>query len=80
MAFLQVENISENDAEFGGKKIYGVSEMRLGAFSDAHSRHVCQMAIARFLDRMCLALGLHPHALHPGAIQGKEKIKFCSAA
>ena len=37
MAFLQVENISENDAEFGGKKIYGVSEMRLGAFSDAHS-------------------------------------------
>lgn len=35
---MQVENISEDDSEFGGKKIYGVSEMRLGAFSDAHSR------------------------------------------
>ena len=33
-----MENISEDDSEFGGKKIYGVSEMRLGAFSDAHSR------------------------------------------
>ena len=33
-----MENISEESSEFGGKKIYGVSEMRLGAFSDAHSR------------------------------------------
>ena len=55
-----------------------------------------EMAIARFLDRMCLALrasglwlryaalqnliGLHPHALHPGAIQGEEGIKFCHLA
>ena len=31
------------------------------------------MAIARFLDRMCFAL-------HPGAIQGKEGIKFCHLA
>ena len=58
-------------------------------------RHGCQMAIARFLYRMNLALrasGLWlryaalqnlipsfpwivPHALHPGAIQGKEGIK-----
>ena len=53
--------------------------------------------VARFLDRMCLALRasglwlryatlqnlipsfpwIAPHALHPGAIQGKEGIKFC---
>ena len=58
------------------------------------------MAIAGFLDRMCLALWasglwlryatlqnlipffpwIAPHALHPGAIQGKEGIKFCSVA
>ena len=53
------------------------------------------MAIARFLDHICLALrasglyssatlrckiGLRPHALHPGAIQGKEGIKFCHLA
>ena len=25
-------------------------------------------------------LGLRPHALHPGAIQGKEGIKFCHLA
>ena len=24
--------------------------------------------------------GLHPHTLHPGAIQGKEGIKFCHLA
>ena len=24
--------------------------------------------------------GLRPHALHPGAIQGKERIKFCHLA
>ena len=48
----------------------------------------CQMAIARFLDRMSLALrGLKdwlrcatPHTLHPGTIQGKEGIKFCHLA
>ena len=47
--------------------------------------HSCQMAIASYLDRMCLALRawrtMAPlrcaHALHPGAIQGKEGIKFC---
>ena len=65
------------------------------------SRHGCQIAIARFLNCMCLALcasGLWlryatpqnlmpsfpwiapPHALHPGAIQGKEGIKFCHLA
>ena len=64
------------------------------------SHHGCQTAIAKFLDRMCLALlasGLWlryatlqnmipsfpwivPHALHPGAIQGKEGIKFCHLA
>ena len=58
------------------------------------------MAIAGFLDRMCLALRasglwlryatlqnlipsfpwIAPHALHPGAIQGKEGIKFCHLA
>ena len=58
------------------------------------------MAIARFLDGMCLALRasglwlryatlqnlipsfpwIAPHALHPGAIQGKEGIKFCNLA
>ena len=58
------------------------------------------MAIAKFLDRMCLALrasglGLRyatlqnvipffpwisPHTLHPGAIQGKQGIKFCHLA
>ena len=62
--------------------------------------HGCQMAIARFFDRMCLALQasglwlryatqrnlipsfpwIAPHALHPGAIQGKEGIKFCHLA
>ena len=58
------------------------------------------MAIARFLDIMCLALRasglwlryaalqnlipsfpwIAPHALHPGAIRGKEGIKFCHLA
>ena len=58
------------------------------------------MAMARFLDRMCLALRasglwlryaalqnlipsspwIAPLALHPGAIQGKEGIKFCHLA
>ena len=62
--------------------------------------HSCQMAIARFSDRMCLALrasGLWlryatlqnlipsfpwivPGWRAWGAIQGKEEIKFCSAA
>ena len=38
----------------------------------------CQMAIARFLDCMYV---LGPHALAlPGAIQGKEGIKFCHLA
>ena len=61
------------------------------------SRQCCQMAIAGFLDHLCLALRasglwlrcaalqnlipsfpwIAPHALHPGAIQGKEGIKFC---
>ena len=68
--------------------------------SEAEWRHGCQMAIARFLDRMCLALRasglwlryaalqnlipsfpwIAPHALHPGAIRGKEGIKFCHLA
>ena len=34
------------------------------------------MAIAKFLDSKWIA----PHALHPGAIQGKEGIKFCHLA
>ena len=28
----------------------------------------------------CCQVGLRPHALHPGAIQGKEGIKFCHFA
>ena len=63
-------------------------------------QHGCQMAIAKFLDRMCLALRasglwlryatlqnlipsfpwIAPRALHPGAIQRKEGIKFCHLA
>ena len=62
--------------------------------------HGCQMAIARFLDPMRLAIRasglwlryatlqnlipsfpwIAPPALHPGAIQGKEGIKFCHLA
>ena len=29
---------------------------------------------------LSLDVGLHPRALHPGAIQGKEGIKFCHLA
>ena len=52
--------------------------------------HGCQMALAGFLDRVCLALwasglwlryaALQNLTLHPGAIQGKEGIKFCYLA
>ena len=51
-------------------------------------RHGCQMAIAKFLDCMCVALRasglwLRYAALQnftPGAIQGKEGIQFCHLA
>ena len=74
----------------------------LGRLLGSGGDHGCQMAIARYLDRMCWALGsglldygsatlrckiwslpflgLRPHTLHPGAIQGKEGVKFCHLA
>ena len=79
---------------------YGAACVACKGRARAFFHHSCQMAIARFLDRMCMALrasGLRlryamlqnlipsfpwivPPALHPGAIQGKEGIKFCSVA
>ena len=61
------------------------------AGSSSPPPHGCQIAIDRFLDHMCLALPASElwiryatlqnlNALHPGAIQGKEGIKFCHLA
>ena len=76
-------------------------EIENGAKDIHPARHGCQMAIARFLDRMCmvpsgfwtvaplrytakldpfLSLDCTSQALHPGAIQGNEGIKFCYLA
>ena len=38
------------------KKMYNQGKSQGGGIVDEHHRHGCQMAIARFLDRMCLAL------------------------
>ena len=47
-----MENIGES--EFAGKKIFGLSELRVGAFTDAHSR----------LDRYWFCAGLRKAATY----------------